>query len=131
MNHFNIFVKSLAGDIIFVEANEIDKIHSVKTKIYEREGIPIDQQSITFSGKHLENDRTLQDYDVRNESTLHLMLRLRGGVIDPALQALARKYKCDKMICRKCYSRINIRARNCRKKKCGHAADLRPKKKLK
>jgi len=65
------------------------------------------------------------------ESTLHLVLRLRGGVIDPALMALARKYKQDKLICRKCYARNHLRATNCRKKKCGKTTDLRPKKKLK
>lgn len=39
------------------------------------------------------------------ESTLHLVLRLRGGIIEPSLKALASKYNCDKMICRKCYVR--------------------------
>ena len=58
--------------------------------------------------------------------------RLRGGGgIEPALQELARKYNCDKMICRKCYARLPPRAKNCRKKKCGHTNQLRPKKKLK
>ena len=39
------------------------------------------------------------------ESTLHLVLRLRGGIIEPSLKALASKFYCDKMICRKCYVR--------------------------
>ena len=65
------------------------------------------------------------------ESTLHLVLRLRGGVIEPSLAVLARKYNCDKMICRRCYARLPSRAVNCRKKKCGHTNELRPKKKLK
>lgn len=65
------------------------------------------------------------------ESTLHLVLRLRGGVIEPTLRLLAQKYNCDKMICRKCYARLHPRATNCRKKKCGHTNNLRPKKKLK
>ena len=42
------------------------------------------------------------------ESTLHLVLRLRGGIIEPSLKALASKYNCDKMICRKCYVRLPI-----------------------
>ena len=50
--------------------------------------------------------------------------------IDPSLLALARKYNCDKKVCRKCYARLNIRATNCRKKKCGHSNQLRLKKKL-
>lgn len=47
------------------------------------------------------------------ESTLHLVLRLRGGIIEPSLKALASKYNCDKMICRKCYARLPPRATNC------------------
>ncbi|ROL51520.1 Ubiquitin-60S ribosomal protein L40 [Anabarilius grahami] len=65
------------------------------------------------------------------ESTLHLVLRLRGGIIEPSLRQLAQKYNCEKMICRKCYARLHPRAVNCRKKKCGHTNNLRPKKKLK
>ena len=53
------------------------------------------------------------------------------GVIDPSLAALARSYNCDKQVCRKCYARLPPRASNCRKKKCGHTSQLRPKKKLK
>jgi len=67
----------------------------------------------------------------QQESTLHLVLRLRGGIIEPSLKALASKYNCEKMICRKCYARLPPRATNCRKKKCGHTNQLRPKKKLK
>ncbi|CAK1540449.1 unnamed protein product [Leptosia nina] len=56
---------------------------------------------------------------------------LRGGTIEPSLRILAMKYNCDKMICRKCYARLHPRATNCRKKKCGHTNNLRPKKKIK
>ena len=66
-----------------------------------------------------------------SESTLHLVLRLRGGVIEPTLRLLAQKYNSDKMICRKCYARLHPRATNCRKKSCGHTSNIRPKKKLK
>jgi len=51
--------------------------------------------------------------------------------IEPSLAALARKFKCDKMICRKCYCRLPPKATNCRKRKCGHYGDIRPKKKIK
>ena len=51
--------------------------------------------------------------------------------VEPALAALARKYKVDKMICRKCYARLPPKATNCRKRKCGHYGDIRPKKKIK
>lgn len=52
-------------------------------------------------------------------------------MIEPSLRALASKYNCEKAICRKCYARLPPRATNCRKRKCGHTNQLRPKKKLK
>lgn len=122
-----VFVRGLDGQmLVFDLPSSGGRVGELKERLLARLGIPCDQQRLLQAG------RPLQDADlVLPGGSLDLSLRLMGGVIEPSLRILAQKYNCDKMICRKCYARLHPKATNCRKRKCGHSNNLRPKKKLK
>jgi len=74
-----INIKTLTGKIIPLDVDFFDTFYDIKSKIYKKEGIPIDQQRLLYSGRQLENEFTLADYNVQKDSTLHLILRLRAN----------------------------------------------------
>jgi hypothetical protein len=83
-----IFIRTLCGGTITLQVNLKMSVKKIKKMIEKEEGIPVLQQRLIFSGKQLEDDKILSDYNIKREYTLHLVLRLRGGGSDPRLTKL-------------------------------------------
>lgn len=123
-----VLVRLFEDNILELESGST--VDNIKSQIESIKGIPMENQRLTFNSSELSDVSTLED-----GSVLDLHLALLGGAVstDVAdhLKELAHKYRTYKMICRKCYARLPLNAHNCRKRKCGHCPNIRPKKKIK
>ena len=125
-----LYVRLPEGRTVTFESSDLSTVKDLQSKLEHTEGLSFENLRI------FHNSKTLSEVDLLEEgSTLEVQIGLLGGVgasgIPDHLRDLAMKYKCNKMICRKCYARLPASAHNCRKRKCGHCANIRPKKKIK
>lgn len=126
-----IFVRNLNGTKV-MNIQKTDSVSTLMSEIELNHGFAQEDQLLIFSGKVLNEKSTF--INMTEGSTIDFSLKLIGGgadQMDPAFIALVEKYIYNKKICRKCFGTNSIKARVCRKRKCGHCSDLRLKKQLK
>ena len=127
-----ILVRVPGGKHLALDVENSSSVLDLKSKINEVEGIPMENQRLIFNSSELADTEGIT---MEEGSLLDLEFALLGGIgpsdIADHLKELANKYKVYKMICRSCYARLPPNAHNCRKRKCGHCANIRPKKKIK
>lgn len=127
-----ILVRVPGGKHLALDVDNSSSVLDLKSKINEVEGIPMENQRLIFNSSELADTEGIT---MEEGSLLDLEFALLGGIgpsdIADHLKELANKYKVYKMICRSCYARLPPNAHNCRKRKCGHCANIRPKKKIK
>ena len=87
---YQIFVKNLLGKSVALDVQATDTVQAVKQKLQDREGIPAEQQRLVYTTKELDPTRTLADYNIQRDATLHLVLRLRESCPHMAFSALPR-----------------------------------------
>ena len=126
-----LFARGLEGASLTVDVKRSSTAAEVCSALCAKAGLPADEVRLVFEGKQLDASTSLEVCGIDAGSTVHMLPRLVGGVIEPSLVVLAKKYNQEKKVCRICYARLPVRATNCRKKICGHTNQLRPKKKLK
>jgi large subunit ribosomal protein L40e len=125
-----ILCRTLTGRTVTLDVDALSTAGSVCAASNAKAGIRAHVDCrLLVNGKQLSADDALPAVSAGAE--VSVLARGRGGVIEPSLVVLAKKYNQDKKVCRICYARLPIRATNCRKKKCGHTNQLRIKKKLK
>jgi len=129
----HLLIRTPDGKHLAVEMDQSSTVSDLKGKIATQQGVPAENQKLVSLNKELVDEETLASFE--DGSFIDLDLGLLGGVgssdIPDHLKELAYKYKVYKMICRGCYARLPPNAHNCRKRKCGHSANIRPKKKIK
>ena len=130
-SQMQIFGRSIEGSTLAIELRAGASAGEACAALCAKEGVDAAAVRLVYQGKQLDAETSLAMAGVEAGSTVHMLPRMVGGVIEPSLVVLAKKFNTEKKVCRLCYARLPVRAINCRKKICGHTNQLRPKKKLK